>query len=276
MRLDPTALQRARTDYAADGWWVSPEPFEAAELNAVRERVAAMSRMVRPEVVYEDGTSVVRALHGCHRFDELCARLVRLPALVDLARSLVDDDVYVYQFKVNIKSAYEGQKWPWHQDFAFWSIEDAMPTDRAVNIAVALDEVHENNGPLTVLTGSHRLGLIRDPEQEAEPEQASGAGDWRSHVSAHLAHTVPDVVAKELMDDHAPVTLLGRRGTVSAFHPSIVHSSSDNLSADRRAMLFITYNSVHNLPSSYGRPDFLVDRDTRPVRRLPDGARLVG
>jgi ectoine hydroxylase len=266
VRLETSALRRAQKDYHDNGWHTLDHRLDAAALADVRDSVTRISRMVRPEVVYEDGTSVVRALHGCHRFDEVCAQLVRQPLLVGLAEALTGDDVYVYQFKVNIKSAYEGQEWPWHQDFAFWSIEDGMPADNAVNIAIALDEVHDTNGPLTVLSGSHRLGLLSPPEKSEEVVPARGGGDWREHVSAKLTHTVDELQAKELMADHPPVKLLGPRGTITAFHPSIVHSSSNNLSADRRAMLFITYNAVRNAPPRPTRPEFLVDRDTTPIR----------
>jgi ectoine hydroxylase len=196
-------------------------------------------------------------------FDDVCAALVRHPRLVDLAEALVGDRVYVYQCKVNLKNPQVGRQWPWHQDFAFWSIEDGMPAPDAVNIAINLDEVHESNGPLTVLSGSHRLGIVRSPDA-GEPV---AGGDWRGHVSADLTHGMPGERAAELARDHPRALLLGPPGTISAFHPNIVHSSSDNLSADRRTVLFITYNSVRNVPRHVSRPELLVDRDTTPVTR---------
>jgi ectoine hydroxylase len=62
--------------------------------------------------------------------------------------------------------------------------------------------------------------------------------------------------------------MLGPAGTLTAFHPNLVHSSSDNLSPDRRAVLLITYNAVGNAPIQPTRPDFLVDRDATPVRPM--------
>lgn len=174
----------------------------------------------------------MRALHGCHRYDGACAALVRHPRLVDLAEAVIGEPVYVYQFKVNLKHPQVGREWPWHRDFAFWSIEDGMPGPRAVNLAVNLDEVHERNGPLTVLSGSHRLGVLRSPDT-TEP---AGGGDWRAHVSEDLAHSVPARRASELVTRCPPARLLGPAGTVSAFHPSIVHSSSDNLSGDKHTL----------------------------------------
>ncbi|NJQ07476.1 phytanoyl-CoA dioxygenase [Streptomyces lonarensis] len=248
-----------RSAYEQRGWCAAPFELEPELLASVRSRVEAISRTARPEVVYEEGSDTVRALHGCHRYDEVCAALVRHPAVVRLAEELVGEPVYLYQFKVNIKGPREGQEWPWHQDFAFWAHEDGMPEPRAVNIAVNLDEVHPANGPLTVLSGSHRLGLVGDGAAES-------GDDWRSHVSARLTHTVPEEVARALAVEHPPRQVLGGAGAVTAFHPSIVHASSNNTSADRRAVLFLTYNAATNAPAHPKRPAFLVERDTTPVR----------
>ncbi|AHH95963.1 phytanoyl-CoA dioxygenase family protein [Kutzneria albida] len=259
--MTDTALDGIAAAYHENGWVVLKEGIGEQVLRDLRASVRRISAMEREEVVCEKDSDVVRALHGCHRFDQVCAALVRHPRLVGLAEQLIGDRVYVYQFKVNVKNPQVGQRWPWHQDFAFWSIEDGMPEPHAVNIAINLDEVHELNGPLTVLTGSHRLGIIRAADQ---PERAAG-GDWHEHVSADLTHSVPAERAAELAANHRPAQLLGPAGTISAFHPNLVHWSSDNRSDDRRTVLFVTYNSVRNAPRNVTRPAFLVDRDTTPV-----------
>lgn len=258
-------LATARSAYADKGWFVAPDTLGPKALHKVRESIRAISGTARPEVVYEEGTRTVRALHGCHRYDEVCAELVRHPALLDLAEGLIGGPVYIYQFKVNIKSPHQGQEWPWHQDYAFWAHEDGMPTSDAVNIALNIDDVHEANGPLTVLSGSHRLGLV-----EAAGSEAKVGRDWRDHVSAKLTYTVPEEDVKALTGEFPPEQLRGLAGTVTAFHPSIIHSSTNNTSDDRRAVLVLTYNSVTNVPKHLTRPAFLVDPDTMPVQRLGD------
>lgn len=212
----------------------------------------------------KDQTSV-RALHGCHLFDDTCAWLVRHPRLLELAEALLDGPVYVYQFKVNMKSPLVGQRWPWHQDFAFWSVEDGMPAPDAVNIAINLDAVDDRNGPLTVLTGSQAKGLLGE-----DGEPAGRRGNWRDHVSANLPHTVPDHQVRVLEATFPTDRLTGPAGTVTAFHPNIVHSSSDNLSDHGRTVLFITYNAVGNVPRHATRPKFLVGTDVTPVRPLEE------
>lgn len=189
--------------------------------------------------------------------------------MVDLAQTLIGEPVYVYQFKVNLKQPYEGAAWPWHQDYAFWEKEDGMPDDKAVNIAVFLDDVHAANGPLQVIPGSHRFGLVEDDVAAKE-----ATGDWRQHVSADLEYTVPAEKAAALAAERGTVSVEGPVGSYYAFHPSIVHSSSNNLSADRRALLLITYNAVSNAPAAPTRPEFLVSRDATPISALEAGAEL--
>jgi ectoine hydroxylase len=249
--------------YAEQGWFVAPERLGPDALAKVGARIRALCATARPEVVHEEGTRTVRALHGCHRYDEVCAELVRHPVLLDLAESVIGGPVYLYQFKVNIKSPRQGREWPWHQDYAFWAHEDGMPEPDAVTIALYLDDVHESNGPLTVLSGSHTLGLVAAGGAATPP-----GGHWRDHVSARLTYTIPEDDIRDLAGTFPPHRLLGPAGTVAAFHPSIVHSSTNNTSDDRRAVLLLTYNSVTNTPTRLTRPAFLVDPDTTPVRRL--------
>ncbi len=262
---DDGHLTHAAAAYRELGWCRSPYRFASGAVELLRTSIESICRQRRPEVVYEKPGGPVRAVHGCHAFDEVCAALVRQPCLLALARALTGRPVYVYQFKVNLKQAREGAAWPWHQDFTFWSREDGMRRPDAVNIAISLDEIHSGNGPLVVIPGTHRLGIVGEPV--GGPPRG---GDWRSHVSADLAHVVDADVAAGLARTNGTTLLTGSAGAVQAFHPSIVHSSSDNESPDRRALLLITYNSVDNAPLRPTRPEFLVSRDATGLEPAAD------
>ncbi|MEV3894847.1 phytanoyl-CoA dioxygenase family protein [Streptomyces anulatus] len=259
------ALTGLKAVYDRDGWCEISYRFTEQAVTLLKERVTANSQERRPEVVYEKDSDTVRGIHGCHAFDDAFDALVRHPQLVALAEELTGRPVYVYQFKVNLKQAREGAAWPWHQDYAFWSEEDGMPGAHAVNIALSLDDIHEGNGPLVVLPGSHRLGLLDLPEKEQE-----GGSAWQQHVAVDLAYTVSEERAEKLAAEFGRVLITGKAGTVHAFHPSIVHSSSSNISPDRRALLLITYNAVDNAPENPTRPEFLVTRDSTRVTPVSD------
>lgn len=265
MTLPPAELAALRAHYDEHGWCAPAFQLAGPSVAAVRDRIAELCSAARPEVVREDDGITVRAVHGCHAYDELCAALVRMPELLSLAEALAGGPVYVYQFKVNLKQAREGAAWPWHQDFTFWHLDDGMPRPDAVNIAVSLDPVHDTNGPLLVVPGSHTGGILDLPGA-----QTHSGRDWREHVSAALTYTVSDERAAELVAAHGSLRMTGPAGSVNAFHPSIVHSSSPNGSPDPRALLLITYNRVDNAPADPHRPPFLVSRDTAPITAAAD------
>lgn len=143
-----------------------------------------------------------------------------------------------------------------------------MREPNAVNIAIFLDDVHEENGPLKMIPDTHRLGLIEDENAKS----AKRSGDWRQHVSADLKYAVPQGRVEALTKERGQFLAIGPMGTVYAFHPSIVHSSANNLSLDRRALLLITYNAVSNAPENPTMPEFLVSRDATPIVPWPETA----
>jgi ectoine hydroxylase len=121
---------------------------------------------------------------------------------------------------------------------------------------------------------SHQLGIIDGGVDgnggSGPPRQRSG--DWRQHVSSDLEYTIPESQANQLVEKYGTSLATGPIGTICAFHPNIVHSSSNNSSNDRRALLLVTYNLVSNAPPSPTRPEFLVSRDSAPVVRLAGAA----
>ena len=73
---------------------------------------------------------------------------------------LLGGQVYMHQYKVNAKAAFDGEVWQWHQDYGVWQRDDEMPEPRAMNIAVFLEEVTAANGPLLFIPKSHKRGVF--------------------------------------------------------------------------------------------------------------------
>src|SRR5947199_8251024 len=104
--------------------------------------------------------------------------------------------VYIYQFKINAKAAFGGDVWEWHQDYIFWQKEDGLPTANVVNAVIFLDEVHEFNGPLIFIPGSHKEGVIDVAPQEALPEGYEKNPAWISNLTARLKYSLnADIIA---------------------------------------------------------------------------------
>jgi hypothetical protein len=264
MLLDAGDLER----FASDGVLLHRLRLSDQHVRLLLDHLPALARRTHTTALEADARTP-RALHGGYEQYTLLDRLTRLDVLLDPAQQILEDQVYVYQFKVNLKAAFVGDFWPWHQDFSFWSKEDEMPAPRAITVGIFLDEVTEFNGPMYFIPGSHLSGC-----HDVEAERAATPGEWHQHVAASLSHQTDPGKVAALAAQHGMLAPKGQRGTVLFFHCNVVHASPGNISPLQRRILFITYNSVTNLPKSSKRPDFLVNRNVSAISPL-DSANLV-
>src|SRR6478752_76963 len=153
-----TAQQVAQFD--RDGYLFFPSLFTPAEIGVLTEEVPRLYAMPRPENVREKGSDAVRTNFAAHMYSEPFARLARHPRMVEPVMELFGEELYMHQFKINGKMAFEGDVWQWHQDYGTWLNDDMMPTERAMNVAIFLDDVNEFNGPLMFIPGSHKKGVV--------------------------------------------------------------------------------------------------------------------
>ena len=141
--------------------------------------------------------------------------------MVEPAEQLLGEGLYMHQFKINGKVAFDGDVWQWHQDYGTWKADDDMPEARAMNVAIFLDEVNEFNGPLMFIPGSHKKGAI-----EAKHDLTT--------TRYPLWVIDNDTIAK-LVEQGGIVAPKGRPGSMILFHGCLVHGSPSNLSPWNRA-----------------------------------------
>ncbi len=257
--------------FREDGYLFLPGCFSADEVEELKAELPAIFAEDTPSRVLEKGTDQVRSVYGSHRTNEIFARLVRDPRLLEPAREILEGDVYVHQFKVNAKLAFVGEVWEWHQDYIFWQKEDGMPTARVLNAVVFLDEVTEFNGPLLFVPGSQRAGVI-DPGNRKGGMEAD-APSWAADVSADLSYTLTKEMIADMVEARGMVAPKGPAGSVLFFDANVAHGSGPNMSPFDRKLVLVTYNSVFNIPTprKSPRPEFLCSRDYTPVLPLKAG-----
>ncbi len=258
MRLTQAQLEK----YNQDGVLLLDSYFSTEELDLLHDEIDILMEQDVPSRVLEKDGKIVRALHGCHQDRESMEVLTRQSRMLEPAMQILNTPAYNHQFKINIKEAFGGDVWPWHQDFIFWQKGDGMPKPEAVNVAIFLDEVNEFNGPLYFIPGSHKRGKIEVP--------AKGEKGWQANVSAALRYTVPRDVTEELVKESGMVAPHGKAGSILIFHPNAVHGSVPNISPMPRKLLVLTYNSVKNLPHAVEkpRPEFLASTDYTPLQAV--------
>lgn len=255
--------QRQVDQYHRDGFLVMESLLDQREVERLRESFARDCEVPGPHLVVEDDSAEVRAVYASHHRQPEFAGLIRDARVLGPVQQLLTDDVYVYQFKINAKPAFGGERWAWHQDYLAWRIADGLPAPRQVNIGVFLDDVTEFNGPVIFVPGSHRGGLVRESRKTgAKSEQ---------HLDPDDISLTPRQLA-EHVDRHGMTSPKGPAGSVVFFSPEIVHGSAPNMSPFARRLLIATYNDVTNLPEAPGgqRPEYVVCRDTEPLRPLPE------
>lgn len=205
--------------------------------------------------------------HAPHLMDAagLLRRTLCDARLVDVARQLLGEEVYVHQSRINFQRGLgEGGTWGsgflWHQDFEQWHAEDGMPRMRALSMAVLLEPAVPANGALMVMPGSHRR-LV----QAFAPDRG---GD---HTDGSLSRgpRLPVEHVRQLADRHGIEHCVGEPGDVVLLDCNVVHGSHTNISPWGRCMVFAVYNAVSNTPAPrpYGaprrRPEHLGSHDPR-------------
>ena len=149
-----------RQQFNRDGYLFFPSLFTPAEIKVLTDEVPALYAQRRPENVREKTGDVVRTNFAAHLYSYPFAKLARHPRMVEPVKQVYGEDVYMHQFKINGKAAFDGDVWQWHQDYGTWRADDQMPEARAMNVAIFLDEVNEFNGPLMFIPGSHQLRVL--------------------------------------------------------------------------------------------------------------------
>ena len=205
-----------------EGFAVLPQLFSGQEVAAL---VEALGRWP-----LERSRAGARHLLSCPAVDSLA----RDPRLLAIASRTLGSEARPFGATLFDKSA--GANWlvVWHQDTALpvrerreapgwgpWSVKGGVLYAHApasalagvVALRVHLDDSVGSNGPLRVLPGSHRLGVLEDAEVHA------------------LAQRVEAVAC------------VASRGSVVMMRPLLVHSSSKAVGTDPRRVVHIEYSS---------------------------------
>ena len=243
-----------------DGFVIFPSLFSEDEVSLMRDELPRLFAERCDENYREKGGDEVRSAFGLHLRSEVYRRLVRHPRLIEPARQLCGEDMYVMQVKVNVKAAFSGDIWQWHQDFSTHQVEDGVPRPAPLNIHVFIDEVNEFNGPLTFIPGSHRRGPL--------------AASLDTVTTSYPLWTLDQPTIAELIADGGMFSAKGPPGTVLIFGDTMVHGSSVNMSPWRRAIFSLIANPVSNAQTTNKRPDWIHHRDFTPIECLGDDCLL--
>jgi ectoine hydroxylase len=261
MRLSKEQLEQ----FDRDGYLFFPGQFTPEEMESLHAAVPELYARREAYNVREKGSDAVRTNFAAHMVSEPFARLARHPRMVQPVMDLFDEEVYMHQFKINGKMAFEGDVWQWHQDYGTWLNDDLMPTERAMNVAIFLDDVNEYNGPLMFIPGSHKKGVV-DAKHDLT-------------TTSYPLWTVENDLIRQLVEraggkDGGIVSPKGPAGSMILFHSCLVHASTSNLSPWNRVSVYLSLCAVSNHIRRFKRPEYIAHRDFTPITCLPDDCLL--
>ena len=237
------------------GYLFFPEVFSPGEISVLKQAATDVYGQQREEV-WRETSGVARTAFAAHTYNDAFRRLGAHPRLIDPVMQLLDGPVYMHQYKVNAKAAFDGDVWQWHQDYGTWARDDLMPEPRAMNIAVFLDDVTAANGPLIFLPGSHKQGVVE-------------AGHDLETTSYPLWTLGRDTVT-DLYQQGGCVAPTGEAGSVLMFSSLLVHASPANISPMDRTIVYLSLCHVDNHIRQFKRAEWLAHRDFAPITPLAD------
>lgn len=242
-------------EFQREGYLFLPEVFDPGEIAVLREEAAAIYASDREEV-WRESTGAPRTAFAAHTYNDAYRRLGAHPRLVGPVEQLLDGRVYMHQFKINAKAAFDGDVWQWHQDYGTWRRDDGMPEPRAMNIALFLDDVTAANGPLIFIPRSHKAGVLE-------------AGHDLETTSYPL-WTLDRETVSRLASEGGCVAPTGPAGSVLLFHCNLVHASPPNISPMPRTIVYLSLCEVNNHIREFKRKEWIAHRDFAPIDALPD------
>ena len=146
-------------------------------------------------------------------------QVVRHPAILDAAESVLGPDILCWSSRFFIKAPGDGGFVSWHQDVTYWGID---VFENILTAWIALSPATRENGVMKVIPGSHRTIV---PHREAAASNMLLRGQ---EVSVDV-------------DESKAVYMELKAGEMSLHHGLMFHGSENNNSHERRVGFAVRY-----------------------------------
>ena len=147
-------------------------------------------------------------------------QLMRHPAILNLVRSLLGNDLMVWTTHIYPKEPGDGRFISWHQDSAHWGLD----SNQVLSVWVALTDATRENGCMRMLPGSHHNGQVEHQDTR----------------DSNNILTRGQTIFNGIEEDRS-VWIELKAGKVSVHHVDMFHASTPNQSDQRRVGVAIRY-----------------------------------
>lgn len=210
--------------YHKEGYLILKNYLSMDIIEAIRSEIARLEKHIYGMTESDDRFDLedshkpdeprLRRIKRPHTQSEIIRKLLYSDHILAPVRDLLGPHLRLHTSKLNMKVAGYGAAIDWHQDFAFYP----HTNDDILAVAVIIDDMKSENGPLMVYPGTH-TGPIYD--HHAEGVFAGGF----------------DVLDTDLRSKN-PIEINGQAGSISLHHARLVHGSARNISNSTRRLLF--------------------------------------
>lgn len=257
------------TQYEECGFLVIEDLFSENEIELLtqeleRLRHSADNQTHPEELITEPHSGDMRSVFKIHERNKLFERISKDERLVQIARFILGDDVYIHQSRLNYKPGFKGEPFYWHSDFETWHVEDGMPRMQALSMSIALTNNYQFNGPLMLIPGSHKTYI--------SCEGTTPKDNFKTSLKNQTVGVPSEDCLRNLAEQSGIVSVTTKPGSVIIFDCNTMHGSNGNITPYPRSNLFFVYNAISNrVTAPYSdlpaRPDYLCTRSNiRPIR----------
>lgn len=248
--------------YEKQGFVVLDEVFTREEVDRFQQEMLRLRAdpEIRNsgEVIREKSGNDIRSVFRVHETSSLFKALATDKRLADLARYLLNDEIYIHQSRLNYKPGFRGKEFYWHSDFETWHVEDGMPRMRALSMSITLTQNFDHNGPLMLIPGSHKQYVVCEGETP------------KNHHLESLKKQEYGVPSDDCLEALAVqggiVAAAGKPGSVIVFDCNTMHGSNGNITPFPRSNVFFVYNAISNkvvkpFCDQAPRPEYICTRE---------------
>jgi ectoine hydroxylase len=112
MKLTPQHL----LEFDERGYLFLPDCFSEEEIAPLRSEADNIYASSRHDV-WREKSGAPRTAFAAHTYNEAFRLLGAHPRLIEPVEHLFGEKLYMHQFKINAKAAFDGELWQWHQDY---------------------------------------------------------------------------------------------------------------------------------------------------------------
>lgn len=211
----PRTLSRDQVDQFNERGYLCPlDIFTPEEAEANRRYFDEL--IERAKAVGHNSYSI----NGWHRHCKGIYDLLHHERILDCVEDLVGPNLVSVMTHYFSKEPSDQNQVSWHQDASYWPLTPS----KVVTVWLAIDDVDMDNGPMTVIPGSHLHGQV--PFEHSTEQERNVLGQS---------------VRDPLRWGGDPVPFTMRAGQISMHTDLLLHGSEPNRSARRRCGLTLRY-----------------------------------